>query len=508
MKTMKKTLNLYITTDVHGTLQTSSYSDHSDKFQGLARYASALKDARKTKDVLALDNGDILQGSPLLTYFQKTLRKPHLLAETMNLVGIDYFNLGNHDFNYGVPILNQFLQDLNAPCLTSNILQNGTPYGKSVLIDWQNHHIALIGCCTDYIPHWEKPSNIEGMIFLDPIAIITQEVSRLRSQADVVIVMYHGGFERDPLTGQPTEPFTGENVGYALAQIPGIDLLITGHQHRSIITTIKSTLVTQCAYNAQEFARVELSFDPALTLKADLVKMKEFPQDQAVLDLIQPWQDQTEAWLDQPITVLKDYDFRIHDAFDARLHKHPLVSLINKIQLDTSGAQLSGTSLFNDPAGFNANVTTRDIVSTYVYPNTLVVKQINGIKLNAYLEKCAEYFVIVNGEIRVNPEYDSPKSQHFNYDMVDGIDYTLKISNPVGQRVINLTFQNKPVCDDDLFSLVINNYRSSGGGNFDMIVSCPTLSEINRDMTDIMSVYLESHPDLKLAHQNNIKVIM
>jgi 2',3'-cyclic-nucleotide 2'-phosphodiesterase/3'-nucleotidase len=474
----------------------------------LARYSTALKEARKNGDVLALDNGDILQGSPLLTYFHKTLRKPHLLSEVMNLIGIDVFNLGNHDFNYGSAILNQFLSDLKAPCLTSNILQHGKPFGVSHLIDWEGHKIALIGSCTDYIPHWEQPANIAGMTFLDPITIITQEVNRLRAQADVVIVLYHGGLERDPLTGQPTEPLTGENMGYALAQIPGIDLLITGHQHRSIITTIHKTLITQCAYNAKEFAKVELSFDPELTLSAQLITMKDYPEDQAVLDLIKPYQDQTEVWLDQPITTLYDYDFRIRDPFEARLHKHPLVSLINMIQLERSGAQLSGTSLFNDPIGFNPNVTTRDVVSTYIYPNTLVVKEINGIRLKAYLEKCAEYFIVSNGVIKVNPEYDSPKAQHFNYDMVDGIAYTLTISNPVGQRVTELSYLGKPIQPDEVFSLVINNYRSSGGGNFTMITDCPTLSEINTDMTDILIQYLESHPKLKLSHQNNINVTL
>jgi len=457
---------------------------------------------------LVLDNGDILQGSPLLTYFHKALRKPHLLSEVMNLIGIDYFNVGNHDFNYGSTILHQFLHDLKAPCLTSNILHDGKPLGQSHLFDWEGHRIALIGSCTDYIPHWELPANITGMSFLDPITVITQEVHRLRPQADVVIVLYHGGLERDPLTGQATEPLTGENVAYALAQIPGIDLLITGHQHRSIITTINKSLVTQCAYNAQEFAKVELCFDPELKLSGQLIRMKDYPEDQAVLDLIKPTQDQTEVWLDQPITTLHGYDFRIRDPFEARLHKHPLVSLTNMIQLERSGAQLSGTSLFNDPVGFNPNVTTRDVVSTYIYPNTLVVKLINGIRLKAYLEKCAEYFIVTNGEIKVNPEYDSPKAQHFNYDMVDGINYTYKISNPIGHRVVELSYQGKAIMPDDVFSLVINNYRASGGGNFTMIVDCPTVSEINTDMTDILIQYLESHPDLKLSHQNNIKVTL
>ena len=154
---MKKLLKIYITTDVHATLQTLSYADGSDRFQGLARYASALKDERKHYDVLALDNGDILQGSPLVDLLSKKNTECLICwQKTMNLIGIDYFNLGNHDFNYGKPILNQFLHDLKAPCLTSNITLNGSPFGRSQIISWENHKIGLIGVCTDYIPHWGK----------------------------------------------------------------------------------------------------------------------------------------------------------------------------------------------------------------------------------------------------------------------------------------------------------------------------------------------------------------
>jgi 2',3'-cyclic-nucleotide 2'-phosphodiesterase/3'-nucleotidase len=92
--------------------------------------------------------------------------------------------------------------------------------------------------------------------------------------------------------------------------------------------------------------------------------------------------------------------------------------------------------------------------------------------------------------------------------MVDGIEYTLTISNPVGQRVTALTHQGQVIQPDDVYSLVINNYRASGGGNFTMITDCPTLSEINTDMTDILIQTLESHPDLKLSHKNNILVTL
>lgn len=507
---MKKTLTICITTDVHGTLQALSYADASLKPQGLSRYLTAVKLLKANEEVLILDNGDILQGSPIMTYFQKKLRIPHIMAQALNLIGVDYFNLGNHDFNYGKPILHQFLNDLKAPCITQNIVEQGIPFGQSQIFTTQNGlKIGLIGVCTDYIPHWERPNHIEVMTFLDPIKVVEDTVTHLKASVDFIVVMYHGGLERDLETGQATEALTGENVGYALAQIQDIDVLVTGHQHRSIITKFNQTTITQCAYNAQEFALVDLTLnDQHKDIQAKLVSLKEFPEDPTMLDLIKETNDKTQIWLDQVVGRLNGHDYLIKDPFEARLHKHPLVSLINTIQSEASGAQLSGVSLFNNPTGFKPTVTYRDIVSTYVYPNTLVVKEINGAQLKAYLEKCAEYFIVQDGIIKVNPEYDTPKAQHFNYDMIDGIEYTLKISQPIGQRVTQLTKLGKPILAHERFSLVINNYRANGGGNFEMIVACPTLSEITMDMTDIIAAYFESHPNLTPNHQDNISVII
>jgi 2',3'-cyclic-nucleotide 2'-phosphodiesterase/3'-nucleotidase len=504
---MSSTTTFCVTSDVHATVLERSYADGLIKPYGLSRYVTALSQQRANGEVITLDNGDILQGSPLLTYFHQQHRAPHLLAQVMNTIGIDYFNLGNHDFNYGLPILKQFLSDLNAKVLTSNVLLNGQPLGQSVLhLTKKGTRIALIGVVTDYIPHWEKPQHLEGITFLDPIEVVKSEVTRWRSQADLIVVAYHGGLERDPITREPTEPLTGENDGYALAQIPGIDVLITGHQHRSIATRIGSTVVTQTAFNALEFAQITLEGTKVSDDK--LVKLGDFEPDSCLAEVVKAWEDCTQTWLDQPVGRLYGHDYRIRDKFDARVHKHPLISFINDIQRELTGAQLSGTSLFNEPVGFNPLVTTRDIVSTYIYPNTLVVKRITGKTLKAYLEQCAEYFTVLDGQLAVNPAFDDPKPQHFNYDMVDGITYTLNISNPVGQRITLMTYQDRPVDDEEVFTLVVNNYRAAGGGNFAMIAESETVAEINTDFVELLIAYFQSYPEMTPVHRSNITITL
>jgi 2',3'-cyclic-nucleotide 2'-phosphodiesterase/3'-nucleotidase len=234
--------------------------------------------------------------------------------------------------------------------------------------------------------------------------------------------------------------------------------------------------------------------------------MSSFDVDPRIEERIADLQAQTQVWLDQPLGRISDYDLRIYDALDARVHKHPLVSFINQVQLAKSGAQISATALFNQPYGLNPEVTYRDLVSTYIYPNSLVVKRMSGKQMKDYLEQCAEYFCIQDGKLAVNPEFDEPKPQHFNYDMLDGIEYCLDISKPVGQRVKYCHYQGVDIGHKDSFTVVMNNYRAVGGGNFAMMRECETVHEITEDMVEILAEYISDKKDVHIEHRDNILI--
>ena len=148
----------------------------------------------------------------------------------------------------------------------------------------------------------------------------------------------------------------------------------------------------------------------------------------------------------------------------------------------------------------------RDIVSTYVYPNTLVVFKITGKILKEYLEKNAEYFAVEDEKIVVDYSFAYPKPQHYNYDMVDGVDYTIKVSNPKGSRIIDLKYKGEAVKDDQEFTLAISNYRAAGGGNFFMFKDAPRVLEMQEDMVTLLSNYIIEHQEVYLHHYENIKV--
>lgn len=504
-------LRIVATTDIHGRLFPTNYTSREDIAPyGLSRIATAIKAFRAEGPILLVDNGDSFQGTPLTAYaHQHPTSYQNPSAYAFNALNYDYINLGNHDFNYGPEILKKFIRENKAPLLTSNISIDGTPVGETQIFTFEGKRIAIIGVVTHYIPNWERDSYIQGMKFINAYDQLNAEVARVRNSVDYVIAMYHGGLERDPKTGEPTERLTGENQGYAMTDIEGLDVLITGHQHRSLIERINNVLVTQTTYNAMEFAVIDIDLESKET-NASIHYAQEYPVDMELLAPLNLLQERVQNWLDISVGTISESSpsLEIMDEKDARLHKHPLVSFINQVQMERSGADVSAVALFNGARGFGKTITMRELVSTYIFPNTLVVKRMSGKALKEMIEYSALYYVIDDsGCISVNPRYVNPKPQHYNYDMFDGIEYTLKISNPKGSRITSLTRKGVPVLDDDMIDVVMNNYRASGGGNFGMIPQCETVVEIQEEMLDIMAAYFKEHDPVHVKHENNILIL-
>ncbi|MEA5018397.1 MAG: bifunctional UDP-sugar hydrolase/5'-nucleotidase [Erysipelotrichaceae bacterium] len=500
---------LIITTDTHGVISPLSYSDQQELPQGLAKLATIINKERN-ENTLVIDNGDALQGSPLLYHhylFSKGDINP--MAKVFNYLKYDYLNTGNHDFNFGSDAMLKFYRDNSAKWLTGNILKDDKAINPSYTIHkFKNQKsIALIGCVTQFIPNWEHPDHINGFRFINCLKFVKETIKTIKEKekVDYIVCLYHGGIEKDMITGKPTELLSGENQGYAMCQeIEGLDLLITGHQHRSFVTKINNTTVTQCANDAKELVIIDLKDDG---IKAQIVKA-EVEIDHQVNQLIAEEEKATQSWLDVPLGRLIDGDLLINDMFEARLHKHPLVSFLNQVQSYTTNVDISCIGLANKVTGFKQEITMRDILSSYVYPNTLIVIELTGKKLRKALEKSAEYFTVIDNEITINPEFETPKPKHYNYDMFDGIEYTLKISNPINHRVIEAKYHNEDLDDDKLYQVALNNYRAVGGGDFNMYKGSKIIKDTQKHIVDCIADYIIHHQEIKVVHKDNIKIII
>lgn len=504
---MNHRIRILTTSDIHGYVYPYLYSDGSDADRGIAKCATLIESLRD-ENTIVIDNGDVLEGSPLsYFYFHHDLGNLHPLTRAIKAMKYDYVNLGNHDFNYGEEAINQYLENIGCPCITSNLLYKGEPMGPTYVIrNIANKKIALFGLTTHYVPHWEKPENIKHYQFLDAFETAKKTVSLVKDleHPDYIVCVYHGGFERDLKTGQPSEELTGENQGYQmLKEIQGLDILISGHQHRSYCGELFGTVYTQTLDAGRELSCIDIDTE---TNQIDArVLSTDVPADPKIEALLEQEELECQAWLDQALGESL-VDLAISDEFAARLYKSQVITFLNNVQREASGADICSNALFLGATGFNNSITMRDLVSTYVFPNTLVVKKITGKILREYLEKNAAFWSIRGDHIIVSPLYDFPNPQHFNYDMLDGIEYTIKVSNDVGHRIVSLTRNGVPIQDDDEFTLCINNYRAAGGGDFLMLKDAPTVKEIQTSMVDLIAQYIEKYKEISFDPVDNITV--
>ena len=153
----------------------------------------------------------------------------------MNRCGYDYVTLGNHDFNYGMPYLDSYLNVLKARCVCENVRwdEAGVRFPARIHTLENGLRVGIIGIVTDYVNIWEKPEHLAGIAITDPIPAVAAALERLRDQVDLTVGIYHGGFERDLATGRVLSA-TRENVAYRICQELDLDILLTGHQHMSV----------------------------------------------------------------------------------------------------------------------------------------------------------------------------------------------------------------------------------------------------------------------------------
>jgi len=519
------TIAILTTSDLHGNVLPLNYANNEEMEIGFSKISTLIKQERvKHNHTILIDNGDTIQGTPLAYHYAQTNCKSiHPMVMLLNDLQYDAAIIGNHEFNFGLELLHKVVDESQFPWLSANILNKETKepfFGKPYIVKEvrEGIKIGILGLTTHYIPNWEKPNHIQGIEFKDAVESAKKWVPFIRKNenVDLLIVSYHGGFERDLDTGEPTERLTGENQGYQLCEeVAGIDVLLTGHQHRQIAgKMIKDTIIVQPGSKGTNLGKVSVTFQKVhgkwqLKNKAsNLISVKNVQPDPNIVSMIQPYEEKTQNWLDQYIGKIEG-DMCIHDPLAIRLHDHALIEFFNKVQMQVAKVDISCTSLFNnDCPGLPNDVTLRDVLANYIYPNTLTVLRLLGQDIKNALEKTATYFAPYNGkEIKVNPSFLSPKPQHYNYDMWEGIDYEINISRPEWERITKLHYKGEPINLYKEYDVVMNNYRATGGGNYFMFQGKQVIREIQTDVPELIAEEIRRQGTVKATVNNNWKVV-
>ena len=497
-------LVIYQTSDLHGYVYPTNYV--TEQPLGILKIGSYMKKDELNYDAsLKIDCGDLVQGSALTHYLYKHDMKSNPIIEGLENIKYDAYVLGNHEFNYGLDYLNKSYSKVSDKIINGNIEGLSFDTKPYKIFEFDGFRIGCIGFTTSFIPNWERPCNIEGLLFNDPVETYAKYEQELKENCDFIIVCYHGGFERsieDNIT--PTEALTKENQGSELLEkFDSIDMILSGHQHRSFITKIDNRICSQPLNNGQNFTKIVIDTETK-EISYELVDVKDI--DVEIDEKLQSIFDDTEAklqlYLDQEIGNF-DKDIIVDDIFSARLNGHPIVNFLHEVHLEVGNADISALSLFDSTIGFKKNVSIRDVLINYPYPNTLMVLKVRGDKLKEAIEKAATYFVIDNGKVKISDGFLVPKVQNYNYDTFGGFDYEIDLSRNFGDRVVSMKKDGKSIDLDKYYNVVMNNYRATNTSIYPSYEGAEVVREINVDISELIINYFLKHNNIKAIEKSN-----
>lgn len=502
-------LAIYQTSDLHGYVNPSNYIEHRDL--GILKIASfILEDEKKYDYSLKIDCGDLIQGSPMTYYLSKNNFERNPIVSLLNDVGFDFFVIGNHEFNYGLDYLYNSYREVEGKILNSNIDGldlNTKPFS---IVSYGGFRVAIVGASTKFIPNWEKSETIEKISFMDPVEEFAKYESYIVNHSDMIIYAYHGGFEKAlDGSGAITEKQTGENQASQLIETyDTIDLVLSGHQHRSFIEKINGVVCSQPMNNGMSFAKFVVDTETGV-ISYELIDTQgiKTPINESLSSRFTQLNKEIELYLDRQIGHF-ERNILLDDLFMARLEGHPFINFLHQVQLSVSGADFSSVCLFDSAIGFKENVTIRDVLINYPYPNTLKVLELTGYKIKEAVEKSATYFEIDDkGNIVISEEFLKPKLQNYNYDMYYGFDYEVDLNLPKGNRVVSITINGVDLELEKKYTIVLNNYRATNTSIYPAYEGAVLIKDINTDVSELIIDFFNAHGNVKVNCKRNYKFL-
>lgn len=489
-------IKVLATSDIHGVIYHTNYSETSGtRNQGLTRVASVIKGIRaESENVILIDNGDTVQGTPFTYYYafyKSDVQDPVMKA--LRLLDYDAWVLGNHEFNYGLDILNRQIADAKADpvvedgvtvedsvaVLAANFVdkedaENFTPWiedGAYIIREFDGVKVGIIGMNTPNIPAWEKEANYEGIAFKSFVATWNHyaEVLKETEGCDIVIAACHSGLEN--ATGELVdgEYYQWENQIRALiSQTEGIDFVIGGHSHATSVNTVankngKNVTVLHTGTACAQLGIGTLVYNKTtgeLTVSAKNQSCRNAAVDTELAAALQPYEDEVwDKYLNEVIGVASA-DFK---APGGMTEPNAFLDLVNRVQLQATGAQMSLSAPLNSNSGAvipAGEITLGQMFQLYKYENWLYNIDMTGAEIKEWLEFAAtKYTVSVNNTV-------SGGGMYCDTLYGEGVYYEIHVDKEVGNRIHNLQYMNQPIDPEETYEVVINNYRFTGGGNY------------------------------------------
>ena len=483
-------LRILETTDVHmNLLSYDYYQDKATDQFGLARAITLIKAARAEADnSLLIDNGDLLQGSPLGDVVAKVRPlqdgQTHPAFKVMNQLGYDAANIGNHEFNFGLPFLRRALSGATFPYVNANVFVdakdgvNAQPaFVPYVLLDRQFKDtqgqtralvIGVIGFAPPQIMQWDK-QHLEGRVVTrDMVEMARRYVPEMRAKgAQLVIAVPHSGLERGDV-GQ-----AAENAVSGLADVPGIDAILFGHAHaefpgpafanyprvdvaRGTINGIPAVMPGRWG---DHLGVIDLTLDNGggrWKVTGSQSSIRPIFDKAAKKSLAEPDPMVEKAIAEEHAATLQYVRGRVAESaapiysYFALVADDPSVQIVSNAQTAyvrraMQGTEYDGLPILSAAAPFKAGgrqgwsyytdipagpLSIRHVADLYIYPNTLKAVRVTGATVRAWLEHAAGQFRRIDPAGPATQSLIDERFRTYNFDTIDGVSYQIDVTQP------------------------------------------------------------------------------
>ena len=541
-------VRIITTADVHATIFPYDFIENEQIGRSLAHIKTLVdkERAESEKHIILLDNGDILQGQPTGYYYNRiATNQDHLIARAMNYMEYDAATVGNHDIEAGPEVYKNMPKELNFPWLAANINHTKTSnpfFEPYTIIEKEGVKIAVLGLITPSVPNWLPEKLWKNLEFEDMYKTAKHYISVIKKNEnpDAIIGLFHSGAGPD-LEYKANRELPENAARYIAKYVQGFDIIFTAHEHQQRNETIinkndeEVNLIAGLPY-AQSVAIADLRFskdtDGKFHLKhkeGQTLSTKQFTPGQ---DFLTNFEDEKKAvleYVNQPLGYFEKSLFSGNGFFG----NSAFTDFIHRIQVKATSADIS----FTAPLSYNRRIDTglvkmNDMFKLYPYENYLYVMELTGEEIKDYLEySYGLWFDTMKGKndhllLLRKDENGSPirgenghvrlKNSFYNFDSALGIEYTVNVSKPAGQRISIKSMTNGQVFRaNKTYKVAVNSYRGSGGGGHltegagikhskldDRIVS---VSE--KEMRAILADYIKQKQKLAPQKANNWKIV-
>ncbi|MDI3281531.1 MAG: 5'-nucleotidase C-terminal domain-containing protein, partial [Bacillota bacterium] len=480
-------LLLLATAGLRGLIYPLNYERGEPSPGGLARVATEIRRRQAGGQLLLLDGGDALgeEGSAVL--------------RAMKELGYAALAVGDEELDRSSENLEELRSAASFPFLAANVVnRRGEPRFQPYLIqDYGSFQVGVLGLLTPQAENWLAPGRLLGLRILDPVETARSYVPLLREKgADVVVVLAHTAWPgEEPLPPPRREErlWLRQEEGFLArlaTEVAGIEVVVVvGHRARGTprpdcgergepgeekgveVPAGEGPLLLRPGAEGSALGEVRLTLrrDGAegpwrvVAREAHLVPLAGVEPDPAVLAWGQSEHERRQAFYQAPAGALEG-----PLPPEGLARTQAFLNLLNQVQLWVSGADLSVASL---PAGSVplpvGPLTRQDVYRFYPYPDLLYKVIVTGAQLRAALERSALCLAPYAGQKRAEELID-PAVSPAQWDVYAGLEYTLDLTRPPGQRVVSLKYKGQEVDPNEILTLALSGWRARGGDGYGM----------------------------------------